>query len=237
MAGVVLRAVGRGCGVLLAAVSFLVLGSGVTARARRGLIRLGWLMHLMQSPLPYSLSVHVTGTDRLRESQSTWVWPGTCTGCNGRTSTRIVAFQLAQCHGHRSYNAMEWYFPQYGDTFRRDRYVDTCSPGEAEQVGEQTRAPASCPSSQLAGGGEATEVNIEQMSCEAAAQLIAGAPRGPFTHETRFLTGGFRCGTEGSANLPSIVQCALGDKSVLYPQPLVPTTGRCLQGHRTPGCR
>jgi hypothetical protein len=31
---------------------------------------LGWLMHLMQSPLPYSLSVHVTATDRLRERQA-----------------------------------------------------------------------------------------------------------------------------------------------------------------------
>lgn len=31
---------------------------------------LGWLMHLMQAPLPYSLSVHVTATDRLRERQA-----------------------------------------------------------------------------------------------------------------------------------------------------------------------
>jgi hypothetical protein len=31
---------------------------------------LGWLMHLMQAPLPYSLAVHVTGTDRLRERQA-----------------------------------------------------------------------------------------------------------------------------------------------------------------------
>lgn len=31
---------------------------------------LGWAMHLMQSPLPYSLSVYVTATDRLRERQA-----------------------------------------------------------------------------------------------------------------------------------------------------------------------
>jgi hypothetical protein len=31
---------------------------------------LGWMLHLMQSPLPFSLSVHVTATDRLRERQA-----------------------------------------------------------------------------------------------------------------------------------------------------------------------
>ena len=31
---------------------------------------LGWMLHLMQTPLPYSLSVHVTATDRLRERQA-----------------------------------------------------------------------------------------------------------------------------------------------------------------------
>ena len=31
---------------------------------------LGWMLHLMQTPLPFSLSVHVTATDRLRERQA-----------------------------------------------------------------------------------------------------------------------------------------------------------------------
>ncbi len=31
---------------------------------------LGWMLHLMQAPLPFSLSVHVTATDRLRERQA-----------------------------------------------------------------------------------------------------------------------------------------------------------------------
>lgn len=31
---------------------------------------LGWLLHVMQSPLPFSLSVHFTATDRLRERQA-----------------------------------------------------------------------------------------------------------------------------------------------------------------------
>jgi hypothetical protein len=29
----------------------------------------------------------------------------------------IVAFKLGSCHGRRAYNAVQWYFPEYGEHF------------------------------------------------------------------------------------------------------------------------
>jgi hypothetical protein len=44
-----------------------------------------------------------------------------------RESTRVVAFQLGYCHGKRAYEAIEWYFPQHGDRFTPDRYIEACT--------------------------------------------------------------------------------------------------------------
>jgi hypothetical protein len=42
-------------------------------------------------------------------------------------TARIVAFQLGQCHGHRAYDAIEWYFPQHGDHFNSHQYINDCT--------------------------------------------------------------------------------------------------------------
>ncbi len=34
-----------------------------------------------------------------------------------RAAAVIVAFKLGRCHGRRAYNAVQWYFPEYGEHF------------------------------------------------------------------------------------------------------------------------
>ncbi len=39
---------------------------------------------------------------------------------------RIVAFDLGTCNGGYMYSAVEWYFPQHGQTFRAGSFEDVC---------------------------------------------------------------------------------------------------------------
>jgi hypothetical protein len=39
----------------------------------------------------------------------------------------IVAFNLGNCEGERMYRAVEWYFPQHGETFNSHRYENVCT--------------------------------------------------------------------------------------------------------------
>lgn len=145
---------------------------------------------------------------------SDWVWPGTCVGCNRPSSVRVVAFDLSTCHGHASYNAFEWYFPQYGETFKPGDYTNACT---HRGTNLESRPPlAHCPDAELADEGTATEMSVEGMSCEAAAALVAQLPPGPFATEWRFEQSGFRCGTEGDALGSDLVSCARGEQSVFY---------------------
>ncbi len=42
-------------------------------------------------------------------------------------SATVVAFNLDTCKGKPSYNAVEWYFPQYGESFNPKSYIDDCA--------------------------------------------------------------------------------------------------------------
>ncbi|MGA9874595.1 MAG: hypothetical protein WBQ21_02180 [Solirubrobacteraceae bacterium] len=142
-------------------------------------------------------------------------WPGTAVANNGFTSgARVVAFHLGSCRGHRSYNALEWYFPKYEQAFNPHEYTNAC-----------TGAPAgvpkvvSCPNARLAAGaGTATFINVAGMSCETASQLIAEAPVAQYlTTGGRFVQSGFRCGTEGAGELGSaIFSCQKGTFEFSY---------------------
>jgi len=60
-----------------------------------------------------------TGTsDYVRPSQSV------ATGSQQRAI--VVAFSLGSCHGKRMYRAVEWYFPQHGQSFSASHYQDIC---------------------------------------------------------------------------------------------------------------
>lgn len=148
------------------------------------------------------------------KGESVWVWPGTCTGCNPFSSARVVAFHLGRCHGHLSYNAVEWYFPQYGDRFARHSYIDSCT---HRQVGVRTNySPTTCPFAPLAGGGTAVELQVEGMSCKTATRIVERLPSGPFKHERRMTQGAFRCGTEGAVVEPEMISCALGERWLMF---------------------
>jgi hypothetical protein len=145
---------------------------------------------------------------------SDWVWPGTCVGCNRPSSVRVVAFDLGTCRGQASYNAFEWYFPQYDETFKPGDYTNPCT---HRSITSEPRPPLlHCPDAELAGEGTATEMSVEGMSCEAAAVLVAQLPAGPFATEQRFEQSGFRCGTQGASIGSDVVSCTQGEQSVFY---------------------
>jgi len=45
------------------------------------------------------------------------VAPNQITAEGHRAAAVIVAFKLGSCHGRRPYNAVQWYFPEYGEHF------------------------------------------------------------------------------------------------------------------------
>lgn len=171
---------------------------------------------------PTSVVVHVHWTnwgsaEAIGIGESDWVWPGTCVGCNRATSVRVVAFHLGTCHGHPSYNAFEWYFPQYGETFKPGDYTNSCTHGGATR--EPPPATITCPDTSLAGGASATNLTVAGVTCESADNLIAQIPEGPFYTEQRLEIAGFRCGTQGVFSPPPITEvwaCEVPGQSVSF---------------------
>ncbi len=39
----------------------------------------------------------------------------------------VVAFNLGTCQGEPAYNAVEWYFPEYGQSFNPGVYINICT--------------------------------------------------------------------------------------------------------------
>jgi hypothetical protein len=146
-----------------------------------------------------------------------YVWPGTAVADNGIVpGARVVAFHLGRCRGRPSYNALEWYFPKYGQSFNPKQYIDTCT---GNYVGAEPPATA-CPDVRLAdGAGTATEVKAIDMSCASARAIIAETNTTPYVAKGgRFLQAGFRCGTEGSVGgLPdALFDCQMGEEEFLW---------------------
>jgi hypothetical protein len=48
---------------------------------------------------------------------------------------RVVAFDLGTCRGKLVYQAVEWYFPQYGQTFNSSTYINTCTHNPHLKIG------------------------------------------------------------------------------------------------------
>jgi hypothetical protein len=143
-------------------------------------------------------------------------WPGTAVADNGFTSgARVVAFHLGRCRGHSSYNAIEWFFPKYGQTFQPHTYIDTCS---GRYVG-QSVSLSECGDAPLGGGaGEASEVQVSLMSCAAAQAVIALINPTPYVKlGGRFVEDGYRCGTEGAIEGPSaLFACQLDEQEFVF---------------------
>jgi hypothetical protein len=59
---------------------------------------------------------------------STYVAPDQIVSEGTLERATVVAFNLAMCHGVRSYNAIQWFFPQRGEKFNPGRwYINTCT--------------------------------------------------------------------------------------------------------------
>jgi hypothetical protein len=55
-----------------------------------------------------------------------YVPPGAANSQGHGAKARVVAFHLGTCGGKSAYTAVEWYFPQYGDSFDPDNYQAIC---------------------------------------------------------------------------------------------------------------
>jgi hypothetical protein len=54
--------------------------------------------------------------------------PASVSVVEGHTApVKVVVWNLGICHGKRAYRNIEWYFPQYGESFDPHTYIDMCS--------------------------------------------------------------------------------------------------------------
>jgi hypothetical protein len=56
---------------------------------------------------------------------SDWPYPDVAAG--KQEPVTIVAFDLGPCAGKRMYRAVEWFFPQHGQTFNPGKYENVCA--------------------------------------------------------------------------------------------------------------
>ncbi len=52
--------------------------------------------------------------------------PGQIVAESTREPVTVIAFDLGTCRGARAYMAIEWYFPQHGERFDPNSYIDIC---------------------------------------------------------------------------------------------------------------
>jgi hypothetical protein len=144
---------------------------------------------------------------------STYVWPGTSVASNKPVKgATIVAFNPGTCHGRKAYNAVEWYFPKYGEKFDAHRYINACN---GLYVGFRMKITR-CGAVSLH-GHTAKSVAAIRVSCSRAKQLIKRAPIGRvLRHGGRYTQSGFRCGTMGLRTPPATFSCRLGSSSFTF---------------------
>lgn len=58
---------------------------------------------------------------------SDYVGPNQSVATGSQQRVTVVAFRLGTCHGKLMYQAVEWYFPQHGQSFSAHRYQDICN--------------------------------------------------------------------------------------------------------------
>ena len=153
---------------------------------------------------------------------STYVWPGTGVANNPPvTGARIVAFHLGTCRGQPSYNAVEWFYPRYGESFDPAHYINACT-GTYEGIDPRL---VRCPNVAIEGSARrATTVYAVNMTCKAARPLIAHSSAARFVPPRRgffwhFIESGYRCGTAGDGRdktMPLSYECARNRKSFLF---------------------
>ena len=80
---------------------------------------------------PTGLVMHITwsswgGNVATGTGESDWVGPNQTVATGTQETVTIVAFNLGTCDGKLMYQAVEWYFPEHGETFDSSKYEDIC---------------------------------------------------------------------------------------------------------------
>jgi hypothetical protein len=149
--------------------------------------------------------------------RAVYVRPRTVVAENGFTGgARVVAFHVGTCRGYRSYNAVEWYFPKYGETFDPRHYIK-CLHGE---VHRHRRSEPLLLADQACGRDRAgARVEAIHIRCSRVRKLIARSRAGRFAHAGGQLRiGSYRCGTDGDTGDPGRAdfECVKDRRSFLW---------------------
>jgi hypothetical protein len=81
---------------------------------------------------PTGLVTHIAwtswgGSRAVGTGTSDYVGPNQTVATGSEQRATVVAFSLGSCHGKRMYRAVEWYFPQHGQSFSASHYQDICN--------------------------------------------------------------------------------------------------------------
>jgi hypothetical protein len=135
-------------------------------------------------------------------------------GISREARARVVAFDLGRCRGYRSYNAVQWYFPEYGQAFHRDAYINDCAGAFVEPSGTNHDC------SDVEGAGDrpvATSVAVSDMSCAAGRALIASTTGADdTTPASTFVSRGFSCDTAALGTRLVFVNCQRGNRNASW---------------------
>jgi|SRR5580704_8493554 hypothetical protein len=145
-----------------------------------------------------------------------FVWPGQSVARGSLSaSATVVAYDLGTCRGRLAYRKIQWYFPAYGESFEADHSQDICGSSYPRYV-----PPAKCGEvSFKSGGGLASAVEAEGITCPKALELVATSPAMQYlSGGGRFIDAGLYCGTEGQLpeTSPTLFQCTRGPVNILF---------------------
>ena len=82
------------------------------------------------------------GARAIGTGKSDWVAPGKGIANGSQETVTVIAFHLGICQGHAAYRALEWYFPEHGQSFHENTYINACT-------GAYIYPPATCSKSQM----------------------------------------------------------------------------------------
>jgi hypothetical protein len=81
---------------------------------------------------PTGLVTHIVwkswgGPEAIGVGTAEYVKPNQSVASGKEEPATIVAFNLGSCNGRLMYQAVEWYFPQHGQTFDPSHYENICT--------------------------------------------------------------------------------------------------------------
>jgi hypothetical protein len=67
------------------------------------------------------------GPQAIGEGTTTYVAANETVAQGKQALATVVAFNLGRCGGKFMYQALNWYFPEYGQTFNPNSYINICT--------------------------------------------------------------------------------------------------------------